>query len=77
ILFYVANHDTTPVGLFFDEIEKNRTTVEVSSPSSYAKELISNKIFAGLEKKITVELDLEKVTEQKNAPAEPGKEAVK
>jgi hypothetical protein len=51
IAIYVSEQDTTPVGLFFTEINKNATQIEISSPSSSAKEVISAKVFAGLEKK--------------------------
>jgi hypothetical protein len=50
IAIYVSEEDTTPVGIFFKGIGKDRTQVQVSSPSSYAKGLISDKIFAGLDK---------------------------
>jgi hypothetical protein len=48
IAIYVSEQDTTPVGLFFKEIDANNTQIEVSSPSTYAKELISTKIFSAL-----------------------------
>jgi hypothetical protein len=41
--------DTTPVGIFFKEIDAKNTQIEVSSPSTYAKEFISAKIFSALE----------------------------
>ena len=44
IAVYVSKEDTTPVGLFFREISPASTQVEVSSASTYAKELIANKI---------------------------------
>jgi len=46
IAVYVSDEDTTPVGLFFQEIDANNTLIEVSSPSSYAKELIAEKVSA-------------------------------
>lgn len=48
IALYVSEEDTTPVGLFFKEIDKNHTQIEISSPSSYAKELISQRLYYGL-----------------------------
>ncbi|MCM8801335.1 MAG: hypothetical protein NC912_04950 [Candidatus Omnitrophica bacterium] len=48
IAIYVSEEDTTPVGLFFKEIDKNHTQIEISSPSTYAKELISEKLYHGL-----------------------------
>jgi len=45
IALYVSEADTTSVGIFFKEIEKNKTQVEVSSASTYAKELIAGKVF--------------------------------
>lgn len=50
LAIYVSREDTTPVGVFFMEIDAQNTEVEVSSPSTYAKEYISGKIFSGLEK---------------------------
>ncbi len=55
IAVYVSEEDTTPVGIFFQEIDKANTQVEVSSLSTYAKEFISEKFFSVLEKKITVD----------------------
>lgn len=49
IAIYVSKEDTTPVGLFFTEMDKATTRVEVSSRSTYAKELISEDVFAFLE----------------------------
>lgn len=42
--------DTTPVGIFFKEIDAKNTQIEVSSPSTSAKEFISTKIFSALER---------------------------
>ncbi len=44
IAFYMTESDTTPVGIFFSTGDGNKTTVEVSSPSRYSKEFISDKI---------------------------------
>jgi hypothetical protein len=65
IAIYVSDYDTTPVGLFFKEIDKTNTQVEVSSSSTYAKEFISEKVFLFLDKKVTgqeleVQADVEK-----------------
>ena len=49
IAVYVSEEDTTPVGLFFKETDASSTQIEVSSPSTYAKELISAKVFSALE----------------------------
>jgi hypothetical protein len=51
IAVYLSQEDTSPVGVFFIEIGALNTQVEVSSPSTYAKELILNRIIASLEKK--------------------------
>lgn len=51
IAIYVSEEDTTPVGIFFQQKTDNITKIEVSSPSTYAKELIAGRLFAGLEKK--------------------------
>ncbi|MCM8783112.1 MAG: hypothetical protein NC909_01765 [Candidatus Omnitrophica bacterium] len=42
IAFYVSEENTTPVGVFFKELEKQKTMLEISSPSSVAKEDILN-----------------------------------
>jgi hypothetical protein len=51
IAVYVTDTDTTPVGIFFTVINNDTTKVEVSSPSTYAKELISKNIFNFLDNK--------------------------
>lgn len=55
IAIYVSDWDTTPVGLFFKEIDAANTQVEVSSLSTYAKEFISKNLFSVLDKKLTLE----------------------
>jgi len=52
IAIYVSEQDTTPVGLFFKELDVSNTQLEVSSPSTYAKELIANRVFPILEEQI-------------------------
>lgn len=49
IAVYVSETDTTPVGLFFTEMDKGNTMVEISSPSTYGKEVVAEKVFSGLE----------------------------
>lgn len=48
IAVYVSEEDTTPVGIFFREAGKDITQVEVSSPSSFARDLISARLFSVL-----------------------------
>lgn len=48
---YVSETDTTPVGIFFKEVDAQNTQVEVASPSTSAKELIAKRIFTRLERK--------------------------
>jgi len=48
IAFYVSELDTTPVGVFFKEIDANNTQVEVSSPSTSVKEFIAAEVFKSL-----------------------------
>ncbi|MBU1090878.1 MAG: hypothetical protein KKC42_03435 [Candidatus Omnitrophica bacterium] len=50
IAIYISSQDTTPVGLFFTEIDKNNTQIEVSSASKFARELISQRIYSELQK---------------------------
>ena len=54
IALYVSETDTTPVGIFLTKVGEKRITVEVSSPSTYGKELIAKVIYDALaEPKIT------------------------
>ena len=48
IAVYLSPTDTTPVGIFFTEKAGGNTLIEISSPSTYAKEEIANRIFGGL-----------------------------
>jgi hypothetical protein len=62
IAIYVSDQDTTPVGIFLSSAGIDTTKIEVSSPSTFARELISRKLFSSLEaklkaKKIEVQLD--------------------
>ena len=49
IAIYFSDTDTTPIGIFFSEGEKGSTMIEISSPSTYAKESIANSIFTGID----------------------------
>ncbi|MFA5004621.1 MAG: hypothetical protein WC561_00645 [Candidatus Omnitrophota bacterium] len=53
--------DTTPVGLFFSTKQTNQTLVEVSSPSTYAKEIIAKAVFGAMKQYVVKE----DVTERK------------
>lgn len=57
IAVYVSSADTTPVGLFFSQIDARNTRIEVSSPSKYGKELISDTVFSSLEKSLHPEIE--------------------
>ncbi|MFA5410988.1 MAG: hypothetical protein WC321_03905 [Candidatus Omnitrophota bacterium] len=48
VAVYVSSDDTTPVGLFFKELDEENTQIEVSSPSTYAKEFIATQLFSEL-----------------------------
>lgn len=52
IAIYVSSDDTTPVGIFYSLAAPGRTKIEVASPSTYAKELIANRLFSKMEKTI-------------------------
>ncbi len=62
IAIYVSELDTTPVGLFFTEKGKDSTQLEIASPSDYARDLISKKVFEELEKQAKVDKALNKVS---------------
>ncbi len=53
IAVYISESDTTPVGVYLKKIDEFNTQVEISSPSTFGKELISNGVFSGLEKKVS------------------------
>lgn len=48
IAVYVSDKDTTPVGIFLTPLDENNTRIEVSSPSTYGKEVIADAIFNSL-----------------------------
>lgn len=45
---YLSETDTTPVGIFFTPEGKGSTMIEISSPSTYAKESIAKRISAAI-----------------------------
>ncbi len=55
IAVYLSPVDTTCVGIFFTEEAGGHTLIEVSSPSTYAKEEIANRIFSGLVKEKSID----------------------
>lgn len=50
VAVYVSPADTTAVGVFFKKLGADKTQIEVSSPSTYGKELIAKNIFSRLNK---------------------------
>jgi len=50
IAVYVSESNTTPVGIFFTAVNRDATLVEISSPSPYAKELMTKQIIKGVMK---------------------------
>jgi hypothetical protein len=48
IAVYVTEKDTTPVGIFLTALDVDNTRVEISSPSTYGKEVIAKVIFSAL-----------------------------
>lgn len=49
IAVYVSETDTTPVGVFFKIVDDSHTQVEVSSPSTFGKEIIAETLFLSLD----------------------------
>jgi hypothetical protein len=45
LAIYVSQADTTPVGIFFKSTDDTHTVVEVTSPSTQAKEFIATRLF--------------------------------
>jgi len=64
IAFYLSEENTTPVGIFFVETDKDNTIIEVSSPSSYFRDMIAGKIFGPLEKQSSVDKDLKEISSE-------------
>lgn len=60
IAVYVSETDTTMVGVFFKVIDDFNTQVEVSSRSTFGKEFVSKRLFAGLENLSKKDEELEK-----------------
>ncbi|MFC1804462.1 hypothetical protein ACFLZ3_01380 [Candidatus Omnitrophota bacterium] len=66
IAVFLSEEDTTPVGVFFSKFDEKSTLIEVSSPSTFARETISTKLFSFLEKWLVaqeqgVSFDIQKV----------------
>ena len=69
IAIYVSEQDTTPIGVFFQEVDANHTEVQVSSPSTFGKEMISTRLFSALSGKPIVEEEKKgKTYEEKEGP---------
>jgi len=49
IAVYISQADTTPAGVFFKEIDKQKTQLEIASPAKDTKEYLAEKIFTALE----------------------------
>lgn|GEM_PF-642965 len=60
IAIYVSEENTTVVGIFFKAIDPLNTQIEVSSPSTYAKELVAKKLFGRIDLLLTLKDDLKK-----------------
>ncbi|MDD5119884.1 MAG: hypothetical protein PHR84_01060 [Candidatus Omnitrophica bacterium] len=65
IAVYLSLTDTTPVGIFFTEEAGSNTLIEISSPSTYAKEEIANRIFSGIGELIKPKVSQEKISDVK------------
>lgn len=46
IAVYISSTDTTPAGVFFEEIDAQKTRLEIASPAADTKEYLAEKIFA-------------------------------
>lgn len=54
IAIYISQEDTTVVGIFFKEIDPANTQLEISSPSTYGRDLMAKKLFPEVEFLISV-----------------------
>lgn len=48
IAVYISQTDTTPAGVFFKQIDKDKTQVEIVSPAADTKEYLAENIFSVL-----------------------------
>ena len=69
IACYVSEEDTTPVGIFFVPEASGKTRIEVSSPSTPAKESIARQVFDELGKKEVRVTAMESLMAPKESPA--------
>ena len=53
LAIYISEEDTTPVGIFLTDTGRGKTLVEITSPSTYGKELIAKIVFTGLAASLT------------------------
>ncbi len=51
IAIYISQTNTTPVGIFLTAANSSVTHIEISSPSTYGKEFIAERLFKELEKR--------------------------
>ncbi|MCX5711491.1 MAG: hypothetical protein NTY47_00230 [Candidatus Omnitrophica bacterium] len=65
IAIYVSETDTTPVGIFVTKVSPEMTKVEVSSPSSFSRDLIADKVFGYIEDKNSLKIT---VTDEQEKP---------
>ena len=72
IAIYMSESETTPVGIFFTEVDPLNTQVELSSPSTEAKEIESKRIFNYLDGKI----DIDKEEDDKGQESDKGQEGI-
>ncbi len=61
IAIYLSPTDTTPVGIFFTDQAGPNTLIEISSPSTYAKEEVANIIFTGIDELIKSKVEEKKI----------------
>jgi predicted small secreted protein len=61
IAIYLSLTDTTCVGIFFTEEAGSHTLIEISSPSTYAKEEIANRIFTGMDELVKPKIEEQKI----------------
>ncbi|MGD9015390.1 MAG: hypothetical protein PVI33_05155 [Candidatus Omnitrophota bacterium] len=46
IAVYISQTDTTPAGVFFREVDNQKTEIAIASPASDTKEYLADKIFS-------------------------------
>jgi hypothetical protein len=51
IAVYISSSDTTPAGIFFKQLDEQKTELSITSPAADTREYLAEKILSALEKR--------------------------